>query len=133
MTNRHIVIYSPHRAPSLIVEEIAKYARCEARCCTSPEQTIDTVSATRPFLIILLNICPIINGARFISRLRSLPSPFPEPSSRQRPTIMVIAWQQAEQTVLSLLEEGVDQYMTFPICVNRLYGKISTLLKNSHQ
>jgi DNA-binding response OmpR family regulator len=46
---------------------------------------------------------------------------------------LVIAWQQAEQTVLSLLEEGVDQYMTFPICVNRLRSKILSLLNNTPQ
>ena len=40
----------------------------------------------------------------------------------------VVAWQQAEQTVLSLLECGVDQYMTFPVSLQRLRTKIANAL-----
>ena len=36
--------------------------------------------------------------------------------------------QQAEQTVLSLLECGVDQYMTFPVSLQRLRTKIANAL-----
>lgn len=133
MTNRRIVIYSPHRAPSLIVEEIARFAQCEVEHCATPEQTITATLTSKPFLIILLSIRPIINGSRFIARLHSAGSLNAEQCNNQRSAILVIAWQQAEQTVLSLLEEGVDQYMTFPICANRLYGKISTLLKTSRK
>jgi DNA-binding response OmpR family regulator len=133
MTNRRIVIYSPLRTPSLIVEQIAKYAQCEAICCTSTEQTITATLASEPFLVILLSIRPIINGSRFITRLRSACTPHTEQCGTRRATILIIAWQQTEHTILSLLEEGIDQYMTFPICANRLYGKISTLLKTYRQ
>lgn len=40
-----------------------------------------------------------------------------------RPEIFVISWQHSERTVLDLLECGVDQYMTFPICLGRLMIK----------
>ena len=39
--------------------------------------------------------------------------------------VYVVAWQHSEQTVLSLLENGVDQYMTFPVNLQRLRGKVA--------
>ena len=37
----------------------------------------------------------------------------------------MLTWQQAEQTVLSLLECGVDQYLTFPVSLARLRSKVA--------
>lgn len=122
MTNNRIVIYSPRRSSALIIKEIAKQSCCEVKHCFSTEQTINATLATQPFLIIILCIAPIINGERLIPRLRN--------TSKQRTTILVIAWQQSEHTILRLLDAGVDQYMTFPMCMTRLYGKISYLLNN---
>ena len=42
----------------------------------------------------------------------------------RRPQIIVISWQHAEQTVLGLIECGVDQYMTFPLSLRRLCLKL---------
>lgn len=120
MADRFIVIYSPHNTPSLIVEEVARRTRCEVKCCYTPEQTLTVSRMVNPFLVILLSITPIISGSGFIAKLHRITKPCPK--------ILVIAWQQSEQTILSLLEEGIDQYMTFPICLSRLYGKISSLL-----
>lgn len=46
----------------------------------------------------------------------------------RRPVVYVVAWQQSEQAVLSLLENGVDQYMTFPVNLQRLRGKVADCL-----
>lgn len=43
----------------------------------------------------------------------------------RRPVVYVVAWQHSEQAVLSLLENGVDQYMTFPVNLQRLRGKVA--------
>lgn len=43
---------------------------------------------------------------------------------RARPQIFVISWQHSEQTVLGLIECGVDQYMTFPLSLRRLCVKL---------
>ena len=43
----------------------------------------------------------------------------------RRPVFYVVAWQHSEQTVLSLLENGADQYMTFPVNLQRLRGKVA--------
>ena len=39
-----------------------------------------------------------------------------------------MAWQQAKQSVLSLLECGVDQYLTFPVSLQRLRTKVANEL-----
>ena len=42
----------------------------------------------------------------------------------RRPEIVVISWQHDEQTVVGLLECGVDQYMTLPLSLRRLCVKL---------
>lgn len=49
----------------------------------------------------------------------------PRRNGLRRPVVYVVAWQQSEQAVLSLLENGVDQYMTFPVSLQRLRGKVA--------
>lgn len=41
-----------------------------------------------------------------------------------RPEIFVVSWQHGEQTVLGLIESGIDQYMTFPLSLRRLCVKL---------
>ena len=47
------------------------------------------------------------------------------PPGLRKPLVYVVAWQQAEQSVLSLLECGVDQYLTFPVSLQRLRMKVA--------
>lgn len=68
-------------------------------------------------LIILLEVSPFLCGRDVAERIR--------PERLHRPLIYVVAWQQCEQTVLSLLECGVDQYLTFPVSLARLRGKVA--------
>ena len=42
----------------------------------------------------------------------------------RRPEIFVVSWQHNEQTVLGLIESGIDQYMTLPLSLRRLCLKI---------
>ena len=67
-------------------------------------------------LIIMLDIVPFFDGSKPIEFLR--------PKRMRRPEIFVIAWQHSEQAVLSLLESGVSQYITFPINIRRVRHKI---------
>lgn len=67
-------------------------------------------------LVIALHVWPFRCGAEVLRRLR--------PARLRRPAIYVVSWQQSEQTVLGLLECGVDQYMTFPLNLMRLRGKV---------
>ena len=66
--------------------------------------------------------CGIENSDDLIADIRQ--------RDKRRPPIYVVSWQQAENVVLSLLECGVDQYMTFPICMSRLRMKTEAQLSN---
>lgn len=71
-------------------------------------------------LVIVLGVSPFLCGGDPVRELR--------PRGIRRPLFYVVAWQQAEQTVLSLLECGVDQYMTFPLSLQRLRAKVANEL-----
>lgn len=83
---------------------------------TTSEQIISLCRQVNPDLIILGSTTPLINGSQLLHKLRA--------AATNRPLIYVITWQLSEQVVLSLLEMGVDQYMTFPICIERLKSKL---------
>lgn len=118
MDKSKIVIYSRCSAAATLVAEVVGYGSANVICCTSPEQTIATCTQQQPDLVIVLAIKPFIDGSELIKRIRV--------GNHRYPPIYVIAWQQSEQIVLSLLECGVDQYMTFPICMSRLRRKSLT-------
>lgn len=71
-------------------------------------------------LIIILRVAPFLCGGNVVRGVR--------PEGLRRPLFYVISWQQSEQTVLSLLECGVDQYMTFPVSLQRLRNKVANEL-----
>ena len=80
-------------------------------------ETLRRLAAVQVFdLVIALHVWPFCCGAEVVRLLR--------PERLRRPEIYVVSWQQSEQTVLGLLEYGVDQYMTFPLNLMRLRGKV---------
>lgn len=121
MIQKNIVIYFTNTETATLVKEVVRTSGCNVICCHTEEQTVNAVQSTTPAIVILLSISPLINGSQLIPRLR--------PNRATSPAIFVIAWQQAEQTILSLLEAGIDQYMTFPISIHRLYNKTQAILK----
>lgn len=68
-------------------------------------------------LVIVVGVSPFLCGCDVVPAVR--------PSGLRRPLVYAVSWQQAEQTVLSLLECGVDQYMTFPVHLGRLRRKVA--------
>lgn len=67
-------------------------------------------------LVIMLDIAPFFDGSEPLSLLR--------PKGLRRPELFVLSWQHSEQCVLSLLECGVSQYLTFPLNARRIRRKI---------
>ncbi|MDE6779784.1 MAG: DNA-binding response regulator [Alistipes sp.] len=82
--------------------------------CAGAEITTDT----RMEELRTCDIVVVIGAAAFASGRLSVESL--RRCGEHRPEIFVISWQHTEQTVLSMLECGVDQYMTFPVCLGRL-------------
>ena len=120
MNNNKVVIYSLNNQSAAFIEGILSSIGCEVTKCSCAEQTIALCLDQRPSLVIILNHTLPINGSELIRNIR--------PRTQRLPAIYVISWQQNEQVVLSLLEIGVDQYMTFPINIHRLQAKTAEIL-----
>lgn len=92
-------------------------------CCSSARQTVSACLRHSPDLVIVLAVAPFVDGSEFIRRIRL--------SAGRRPAVYVVSWQQSEHLVLSLLDCGVDQYLTFPVCMSRLQRKVATSNRNA--
>lgn len=89
--------------------------------CASDAAEMERMARRMLFdLVIFVGTSVFFTGRDVVRTLR--------PACLKRPLVYVVAWQQAEQTVLSLLECGVDQYMTFPVSLQRLRAKIANAL-----
>lgn len=66
-------------------------------------------------LVVVTMLGLLLSGRPFFSRLR--------PQGCNRPPIFVLVWHQTEETVLALLEAGVDQVISFPFHPSRLRAK----------
>ena len=124
MSRGKIVIYSPCSLLAGVMTEIVGGVASRVVCCQSIEQTVATCQREEPDLVIILSIKPFLNGSGLIAEIRQ--------RDKRRPPIYVVSWQQAENVVLSLLECGVDQYFTFPICIGRLRNKAAEELKHRY-
>ena len=89
----------------------------EVRCVDDCRRMRRLCQRIRFDLIILLQASFFLCGGTPVREIR--------PAGLRRPVLYVLSWQQAEQTVLSLLEAGVDQYMTFPVSLQRLRHKVA--------
>ena len=117
MNRGKIVIYSRRGIVARMIADIVGDRGARVVCCTSPRQTVAACMHEKPDVVIVLSVAPFMDGSEFIRRICF--------DMRQRPAIYVVSWQQSEQTVLSLLDCGVDQYITFPLCMSRLQRKIA--------
>ncbi len=70
-------------------------------------------------LILSSFLTPLLDGCDFARRIRG-PHAYPK--------IWLLSWLHSEQTVLSLLEGGADQYFSLPVNLNRLKIKIAECL-----
>ncbi|MEG0807671.1 MAG: DNA-binding response regulator [Alistipes sp.] len=97
--------------------------QAEVRCVKDVAQMHALCRRVLFDVVIVLRLSPFLNGSNPVLGLR--------PTSLRRPLIYVLSWQQSEQMVLSLIECGVDQYMTFPVSLHRLRKKVSDDLRNA--
>ena len=94
--------------------------RTEVRCAADADEMEGLCRRVLFDLVIVVGTSAFFSGCDVVRTLR--------PAGLKRPLVYVVAWQHAEQTVLSLLECGVDQYMTFPVSLQRLRTKIANAL-----
>lgn len=72
-------------------------------------------------MVVMLASYPLLSGLDLAARLRRRGS--------GRPRIYVLSWLHNEQNVLSVLESGADQYLTLPVNIPRLCGKIAAQIQ----
>lgn len=120
MKDHLIVIYSNNNHSSALIEGCISSLRCRIRRCDSAQQVMEVCRHENPTLVIMLCYATLLNGSEILQHIR--------PARQRRPAIYVISWQLQEQMVLSLLEIGIDQYMTFPLSLQRLRNKVTSLL-----
>ena len=125
MSSRKIVIYAPRRSEATLIAAILHGLHARIVCCSTAEQVIASCRQEQADVLIVTTVTPFLDGSEFLSQVRR--------KGEQMPAIYVISWQQSEQIVLSLLECGVDQYLTFPICMNRLRMKAQAQLNDLAQ
>lgn len=116
-----ILIYSPQAEAGALIGAIVADLGAEVVETESVERVLKLASELRPSLIILLDTALLRNGCDIVARLRRARQ---EQTTRRGDTaIYVVTWQQSEECVLSLLDSGIDQYLTFPISIERLRHK----------
>ena len=123
MNSHKIVVYSSSSSQATLIASILSPLPARIVYCCSPQQTIASCRQEMPRIVIILDIAPFIDGSNLLAGILSAAS--------LRPAVYVVAWHQSEQIVLSLLECGIDQYMTFPICMNRLKMKVEAQLNSA--
>ena len=118
MDKTKVVIYSTRDTLGRMISDMIGGAVSEVVNCATTEQTVSACLRISPDIVILLTVAPFIDGSKFIGRIRL--------SGSRRPAVYVLSWHQSEHIVLSLLEAGVDQYLTFPVSMGRLCGKVKS-------
>lgn len=124
MCRKLVIIYSPNDTAGALIEAMIAGFGAEIIRIGSVEELLGVIRLGIPRLIIILDIAPLINGLDIATLLRKITTKALHSTSHIRSAIYVITWQQDEQSVLSLLESGIDQYLTFPICIDRLRNKV---------
>lgn len=111
-----ILIYSTDVLMAELVRSALYGLGAEIRLAID-RQTFERLAARMVFdLVLVLEAAPFWSGRELFRRIR--------PRPLRRPEIYVVARHQRDETVLGLLECGVDQYMTFPLNLARLRGKV---------
>lgn len=92
--------------------EIATYS--------DPQGVVDACKSQSYDIVITMCTHPFLNGSDIMRKMHK--------PGKVAPALCLISWIQHEQTVLSLYENDVSQYFTFPINLPRLAGRIKDKL-----
>ena len=91
-----------------------------AVCVSDASQAEEDCRRGRFERVVVLGCSTFADGRVSVERLR--------PRGSRLPEIYVLSWHHSEHTVLSLLECGVNQYITFPVNLRRLclkFGEVA--------
>lgn len=115
--NRLLLVAAPRGLLSAVI--VRSLAGLDIRVEVAyTKRDFETMCLQRPYkVVVTLFSDSFLCGADIVRRMKSRRIP--------KPKIYLLSWLQGEQTVMSLFESGVDQYLSLPVNVPRLVGKIS--------
>ena len=85
--------------------------------CASREELFRICQASKCDLVVTDDVRMFMNGSDAIAQIRQ---------GSILPQIFVLSHDLSEDTVVALIEDGVNQYLALPITPERLQGKIAT-------
>ena len=107
-----------------VLAQLLRAAGYECRVCKDGFEALDMVHEKTPTLLLLDFDMPGANGAEVLKRLRT----DPQPGIAQIPTIMLTA-HGSEQSEVSCLQAGADDFVTKPVNAAVLRARIETQLR----
>src|SRR5437868_10853030 len=107
-----------------VLAQLLRAAGYECRVCKDGFEALDMVHEKAPTLLLLDFDMPGANGAEVLQRLRT----DPQPGIAQIPTIMLTA-HGSEQSEVSCLQAGADDFVTKPVNAAVLRARIETQLR----
>lgn len=113
---KHIIIVSRDDLLSDVVSYSIRHSSLEVSVVASPEGLYRESAKKPACVVIFLELAPYFTSYNILTRLKALWGHIP--------IIYVINEALGEHVVLSLLEAGVNQYLTFPLDTTRLRHKV---------
>src|SRR6267154_862053 len=107
-----------------VLAQLLTAAGYKCRVCKDGSEALEIVHATPPTLLLLDFDMPGLNGAEVLKRLRSDRNP----AVARIPTIMLTA-HGSEQSEVSCLQAGADDFVTKPVNASVLGARIETQLR----
>src|SRR5881396_2610352 len=107
-----------------VLAQLLTTAGYKCRVCKNGSEALEIVHAAPPSLLLLDFDMPGLNGAEVLRRLRS----DEEPGVAQIPAIMLTA-HGSEQSEVSCLQAGADDFVTKPVNAAVLQARIETQLR----
>ena len=119
--HRRILIVAEEAFAREVIRSALIGIEAEVHCLGDPARMAPLCRRITFDLILVLQAARFLCGGNPVREVR--------PAGLRRPVLYVLSWQQSEQTVLGLLEAGVDQYLTFPVNLQRLRRKVAEALE----
>ncbi len=121
MNTANLIIVSADKLNAETLRLALESPHINIECFDTTECLLDFCCLHSVELIIFLSVTPYFTSMNIVEHLR-------REMCGSVPTIFVVSHSHSHSTILTLLECGVAQYMTFPLNLHRLRSKVHNLL-----
>ena len=114
---RKIVIHSASAEMRALIRGMLSDIEALFMATATREELFEVCEMSRCDLVLTDDANLFLDGSNAISRIRPMGA---------LPQIFVLSHNLAPESVLSLLEQGVNQFISLPVAPERFYGKVSS-------